>query len=1042
MFSFGGRNMTEENTQLKSRVADLEKQLVECKSSVGEMETRLSESQGQSRHFKTLIDAIATPMVVVDKELVVTFVNDAALSAMGYNRAEVVGKMTCAEFQKTQICGTEHCTLKNCMSKKTTIIGKTIAERRDGSKFPIRAACSPLIDENGEPYGGMEIITDQSDVARAKWETENILKSIAAPMVVVDKDLKITLVNDLALKAMGYNWSEVVGKMTCAEFQKTPLCGTPDCTLKKCMSSGTTVVGETTAQRRDGSIFPIKAACSPLVDENGDPYGGMEIVIDQTDVVRAKWEIENLLKSIAAPMVVVDKNLKITSVNSAALDAMGYDHDEVVGKMTCAEFQKTPLCGTENCTLKNCMSTGKTIVGETTATRRDGSKFPIKAACSPLIDENGDPYGGMEIVIDQTDVVRAKWEIENLLKSIAAPMVVVDKNLKITSVNSAALDAMGYDHDEVVGKMTCAEFQKTPLCGTENCTLKNCMRTGKTIIGETTAQRRDGSIFPIKAACSPLLDKNGDPYGGMEIITDQTDVVHAKWEIENLLGSIAAPMYVVDTDLVITSINDPALGAMGYSRDEVVGKMTCGDLCKTPICGTEKCTIKNCMKTGETITAETVATTRSGHEIPIQAACSALIGKDGKPYGGMEVVIDITEVKKLQREAIEQSEYLGRQVNMLVEKLEAFAQGDLSMQLEAEREDEIKKVIDSINKVVTNLNGMVQAAERIANGELTVDVAVLSEKDVLGKSLKAMVENLREIVADVKSAADNVSSGSQQLSSNSEEMSQGSSEQASAAEEASSSIEQMTTTIKQNADNAQQTEKIAIKAAEDAREGGGAVEKTVAAMKDIAGKITIIEEIARQTNLLALNAAIEAARAGEHGKGFAVVASEVRKLAERSQTAAAEINNLSATSVEVAEKAGAMLSKIVPDIQKTAELVQEISAASVEQNAGADQISKAIQQLDSVTQQNASGTEEMSSMAEELSGQAEQLMSSMEFFKVDDAGKGRRKKGKARAGGRKIAVSHVAVENPMGNGGKERAAVALNMGDGDKDELDNEFEEF
>jgi methyl-accepting chemotaxis protein len=922
MFYFFKRDVAEENTQLKSRVADLERQLVECKSNVGEMETRLSESQGQSRHFKTLIGAIATPMVVVDKDLVVTFVNDAALDAMGYNRAEVVGKMTCAEFQKTQICGTEHCTLKNCMSKKTTVVGETVAERRDGSKFPIKAACSPLLDENGEPYGGMEIVIDQSDVARAKWETENILKSIAAPMVVVDKDLKITLVNDLALKAMGYNWNEVVGKMTCAEFQKTPLCGTPDCTLKNCMSKGTTVVGETTAERRDGS------------------------------------------------------------------------------------------------------------------------KFPIKAACSPLIDENGEPYGGMEIVIDQTDVVRAKWEIENLLKSIAAPMVVVDKNLKITSVNSAALDAMGYDHDEVVGKMTCAEFQKTPLCGTENCTLKNCMSTGKTIVGETTAERRDGSTFPIKAACSPLLDENGEPYGGMEIVIDQTDVVHAKWEIENLLKSIAAPMYVVDTDLVITSINDPALGAMGYSRDEVVGKMTCGDLCKTPICGTEKCTIKNCMKTGETITAETVATTRSGHKIPIQAACSALIDKDGKPYGGMEVVIDITEVKKLQREAIEQSEYLGRQVNMLVEKLEDFAQGDLSIQLEAEREDEIKKVIDSINKVVTNLNGLVQAAERIASGELNASVSVLSEQDVLGKSLKAMVENLREIVADVKSAADNVSSGSQQLSSNSEEMSQGSSEQASSAEEASSSIEQMTTTIKQNADNAQQTEKIAIKAAEDAREGGGAVEETVIAMKEIAGKITIIEEIARQTNLLALNAAIEAARAGEHGKGFAVVASEVRKLAERSQTAAAEINNLSATSVEVAEKAGAMLSKIVPDIQKTAELVQEISAASVEQNAGADQISKAIQQLDSVTQQNASATEEMSSMAEELSSQAEQLMSSMEFFKVDDAGKARSKKGKAQADGQKITVSHMAVENPLDNGGKKKAAVALNMGDGGKDELDNEFEEF
>jgi len=195
-------------------------------------------------------------------------------------------------------------------------------------------------------------------------------------------------------------------------------------------------------------------------------------------------------------------------------------------------------------------------------------------------------------------------------------------------------------------------------------------------------------------------------------------------------------------------------------------------------------------------------------------------------------------------------------------------------------------------------------------------------------------------------------------------------------------MEEMAATIKQNTDNAQQTEKIALKSAEDAIGSGKAVTETVGAMREIAGKISIIEEIARQTNLLALNAAIEAARAGEHGKGFAVVASEVRKLAERSQTAAGEISKLSVSSVQVAEKAGELLSKLVPDIKKTAELVQEISAASAEQNTGVEQVNKASQQLDQVIQQNAGAAEEMSSMAEELSSQAEQLQSSISFFKL------------------------------------------------------------
>lgn len=279
----------------------------------------------------------------------------------------------------------------------------------------------------------------------------------------------------------------------------------------------------------------------------------------------------------------------------------------------------------------------------------------------------------------------------------------------------------------------------------------------------------------------------------------------------------------------------------------------------------------------------------------------------------------------------------------------------------------------------------VDVANKLAGGDLTLDVEV-DGKDEVGQlmdAMKNMVGSLRDVVMDVKNVAGNVASGSQQMSSTSEEMSQGSTEQAAAAEEASSSMEQMASNIKQNADNSMQTEKIAAKSAEDAREGGEAVVKTVVAMKDIAEKISIIEEIARSTDLLALNAAIEAARAGEHGKGFAVVASEVRKLAERSSASAAEISKLSSSSVEVAEGAGEMLNRIVPDIQKTSELVQEISAASNEQNSGAEQINKAIQQLDQVTQQNASASEELSSTAEELASQADQLQNTIGFFKVD-----------------------------------------------------------
>ena len=385
-------------------------------------------------------------------------------------------------------------------------------------------------------------------------------------------------------------------------------------------------------------------------------------------------------------------------------------------------------------------------------------------------------------------------------------------------------------------------------------------------------------------------------------------------------------------------------------------------------------------------------------------------------------------------------------LNVSANYVDRISKGDIPSQITDTYHGDFNTIKNNLNTLISAMNEITHAADEISHGNLTVTIQERSPQDKLMQALAAMVRDLTRTVSEIRNIAGEVSAASQSISTASVQISNGATTQAASAEEASSSMEEMVSNIKQNADNAQQTDKIANKSAKDAQESGRAVVEAVTAMKEIASKISIIEEIARQTNLLALNAAIEAARAGEHGKGFAVVAAEVRKLAERSQKAAGEINQLSGTTVKVSEKAGEMLEKLVPDIQKTAELVQEITAASKEQDTGAEQINKALQQLEKVIQQNASASEEMASTTEELTGQSDQLVSALGFFRTGDDAPARAVRPAAKTS-RAPEVASVRPQKMDGHSSPPSAkttaksGVALKMKD-KGDNLDKEFERF
>ncbi len=440
-----------------------------------------------------------------------------------------------------------------------------------------------------------------------------------------------------------------------------------------------------------------------------------------------------------------------------------------------------------------------------------------------------------------------------------------------------------------------------------------------------------------------------------------------KWNV--IFGAITILLLAFISFRIVKSITNPLGIAVGVANRLAEGEFDMEiEVKEQDETGQLLLAMKNMVERIREIMGEIEMLSRAGREgkLAIRADTTRYSGEFAKIIDGINQTLDAI---------------IGP-LNLAAGYVERISKGDIPEKITEEYEGDFNGIKNNLNLLIDAENDLIRLAEEMANGNLTVNAEERSPDDKLMKALDMMVKRLHDVLTDVMNSTNGVAAGSEQLSAGSQQISQGAAEQAAAAEEASAAMEEMTTSITQNYDNAQQTATISLKAATDAKEAGKAVENTVIAMRDISKKISIIEEIARQTNLLALNAAIEAARAGEHGRGFAVVASEVRKLAERSQTAAGEISELSASCVEVTEKAGAMLEKLVPDIQKTADLIQEVSAASKEQNSGVSQINKAIQQLDTVIQQNAGAAEETASTAEELSSQAEQLQANIAFFKI------------------------------------------------------------
>jgi methyl-accepting chemotaxis protein len=548
-----------------------------------------------------------------------------------------------------------------------------------------------------------------------------------------------------------------------------------------------------------------------------------------------------------------------------------------------------------------------------------------------------------------------------LIDNMPTPCMLINTDFEVYYMNKAGAGLNNTTGENLYKqKSKCWDHFRTNDCKTKNCACHQSILTGRDANSETQAMP---GAYKLDIAYSsvPIKNKEGKTIGAFEVVVDQTAIKNAARIAEKVTTYQKTETEKVTENLVKLSQGNTNISTHTSEADsdtkEVKEKFD-----------TINSALNQCVTTITSLVEDAGMLSKAAVEgkLSTRADSSRHMGDFRKIVEGVNDTLDAV---------------IGP-LNIAAEYVERISTGDMPPLITDNYNGDFNEIKNNLNTLIVALNQVTEKAQAVSTGDLTVSLEARSDKDELMKALDTMVKSNASVINDFMTAIENIVMASDQMQAVAQQISQGSNEQASSTEQISASMEEMASNIKQNSENAKQTELISVQASKDITEGNKAVSITVNAMKEIAEKISIVGQIAEKTDLLAINAAIEAARAGEQGKGFAVVASEVRKLAENSQAAAKQIDELSKSSVKVANESGALLVQIVPNIQKTAQLVQEISAASAEQNSGASQVNNAIMQLNQVTQQNASASEEMSASAEQLASQAEHLKELISFYKT------------------------------------------------------------
>ncbi len=692
----------------------------------------------------------------------------------------------------------------------------------------------------------------------------------------------------------------------------------------------------------------------------------------------------------------------VTDANPNFLALLGYTLDEIRGRHHSMFVTPAYAASPEYRAFWEKLRRGEFDAGEYKRLGKGGKEVWIQASYNPVRDENGKPAKVVKYATDITATKLRNAEFEGQLAAIDQSMATIEFALDgtILTANKNFLATLGYTLEEVRGRHHSMFVPPDFAASSEYRAFWEKLGRGEYEAAEYKRIGKGGREVWIQASYNPIRDLNGKPCKVVKYATDVTATKLRNAEFEDkmawyrsIIDAVPFPIHVTDNDMKWTFLNkafEKLMVDQGRVRDrnDAVGRPCStanATICNTPQCGIVQ--LKGGVK----------ESFFDWCGLNCKQDTAPVLNARGETVGYVETVTDLTATLRVKN-------YTEQAVVRLASNLDRLGSGNFKFELKLNEADQYtREVYGQFVKINKSLERVAQSFDsafgevnevlrQIEGGNLTRTVVGDFEGPFLEvkNSLNNTVAKLAQTISEVNNTAETLASATVQVSSTAQSLSQASSEQAASVEETSASIEQMASSIQQNTENAKVADGMSAEGSRKAGEGGQAVSETVGAMKQIARKIGIIDDIAYQTNLLALNAAIEAARAGEHGKGFAVVAAEVRKLAERSQVAAQEIGQLAVNSVGLAEKAGKLLDEIVPATKKTADLVQEITAASEEQSVGVNQVNTAMSQLSQITQQNASASEELAATAEEMSSQAGNLQELMAFFDVGSNGASRR----------------------------------------------------